>query len=268
MKRCGKWPIGVCSWSLKNNTDKLAELMAETGISHIHLALAPAFSTAGKAYLDEINRQGWQLTATMIGFPQEDYSTLESIKKTGGIVPDECWEYNKEFVFDAIDMTASLGIKYLEFHFGFIDNKNSVFANRVRCLADAAAEKDVVLLMETGQETAQTLAEFLERLAHPALAVNFDPGNMILYGKGNPVKAVNLLGQWIRHIHIKDALSSSIKDNWGCEVPWGSGEVEQKAFLAALERNGFSGALLIEREAGGNRFEDIKTAIELLSRRL
>ena len=242
--------------------------MAETGISHIHLALAPVFSPAGKAYLDDIKRQGWQLTATMIGFPQEDYSTLESIKKTGGIVPDECWEYNKKLVFDAIDMTASLGAKYLEFHFGFIDNKNSVFANHVKCLADVAAKKNVVLLMETGQETAQTLAEFIEKLAHPSLAINFDPGNMILYGKGNPIEAVGLLGSWIKHVHVKDAVSSSAKNNWGTEVPWGSGVVKQEVFLAALERNGFSGALSIEREAGESQFEDIKTAIKLLSRRL
>jgi len=268
MKFCGKWPIGVCSWSLKNDTVVLAKLKAETDISHIHLALAPAFLPAGKAYLDEIERQNWQLTAAMIGFPQEDYSTLETIKKTGGIVPNECWEYNKNLVLDAIGMTASLGVKYLEFHFGFIDNKNDVFANRARYLADAAAKKDIVLLMETGQETAQTLAGFLKRLAHPSLAVNFDPANMVLYGKGNPSEAVNLLGPWIKHVHIKDALSSSVKDSWGSEAAWGSGEIQREAFLSALRKNGYEGVLSIEREAGENRIEDIKSAINQLSRRL
>jgi sugar phosphate isomerase/epimerase len=264
MIKCNDWPIGVCSWSMQNNTTELAALTAEVGISHIHLALNPAFEPNGEAYLDEIKKQGWQLTATMIGFAQEDYSTLETIKHTGGIVPDNCWEQNKKLVLDAIKMTASLGAKYLEFHFGFIEMTNTVLADCVKYLADAAAKEGVVLLMETGQETAEMLAEFLETLAHPALAVNFDPGNMILYGKGEPIEAVEILGKWIRHVHAKDALRSPVAGQWGKEVAWGSGHVGGEVFLKALKQTGFVGALSIEREAGESRLDDIKCAARLL----
>ena len=249
---------------MHNNTTELAALMAEVGISHTHLALGPAFGPDGKNYLDAIRRQGWQLTATMIGFAQEDYSTLETIRKTGGIVPDNCWEQNRKLVLDAIKLTALLGAQYLEFHFGFIDTVNTALAERVKYLADAAAKADVVLLMETGQETAQTLAEFLEKLAHPALAVNFDPANMILYGKGDPTEAVKVLGRWIRHVHVKDALRSPVAGEWGKEVVWGSGSVGGEAFLRSLERTGFSGAVSIEREAGQTRFDDITHTAETL----
>ncbi|OQA02704.1 MAG: Xylose isomerase-like TIM barrel [Planctomycetes bacterium ADurb.Bin401] len=265
MKFCGKWPIGVCSWSLKNDAAKLEKLKSDTGISHIHLAFAQALLPGGHAFLEEIERQQWQITAAMIGFPHEDYSTLDSIKNTGGIVPDEFWESNKILVLKAADLASSLGVKYLEFHFGFIDDRNIVFADRVKFLADYAAKKHVVLLMETGQETAQTLACFLERMQHPALAINFDPANMILYGKGDPIQAVNFLGKWIKHVHIKDAICSPIPGQWGKEAAWGSGQVEQNAFLTALEKSGYSGALAIEREGGETRFEDIKRAVQKLS---
>jgi len=249
---------------MKNDIVVLNKLKAEAGISHIHLDLGPAIEPNGKNYLNVIEQDGWQLTATMIGFPQEDYSTLESIRRTGGIVPDNCWEQNKKLVLDAIKLTASLGAKYLEFHFGFIDTANTALADRVKYLADAAAKNGVVLLMETGQETAQTLAAFLEKLAHPALAVNFDPANMILYGKGEPTEAVKVLGRWIRHVHAKDALRSPVAGQLGKEVVWGSGHVSGEVFLKVLKQTGFAGALSIEREAGASRVDDIKCAAQAL----
>ncbi len=130
---------------------------------------------------------------------------------------------------------------------------------------DAAAKKGVKFLMETGQETAEELKHFLEEMAHPALFVNFDPANMILYDKGIPVDAVQVLAPWIRHIHIKDATRTREPGTWGAEVPWGQGEVGTDAFLAALGEIGFQGAVAIEREAGEDRFGDIKMAAEKLS---
>jgi sugar phosphate isomerase/epimerase len=249
---------------MHNNTTELAILMAELGVTHTHLALNPAFAADGKSYLDAVRRQSWQFAATMIGFAQEDYSTLETIRQTGGIVPDNCWEQNKKLVLDAIKLTASLGVEYLEFHFGFINTANTALTDRVKYLADAAAKEGVVLLMETGQETAQTLAEFLENLAHPMLAVNFDPANMILYGKGEPTEAVKVLGKWIRHVHAKDAVRSPVAGQWGKEVVWGSGHVGGEMFLKALKQTGFVGALSIEREAGASRVNDIKYAAQAL----
>jgi sugar phosphate isomerase/epimerase len=108
------------------------------------------------------------------------------------------------------------------------------------------------------------LREFLEKLKHPALAVNFDPANMILYGKGNPVEAVSVLAPWIKHVHIKDAIRTKIKGQWGSEVVWGTGEVNTEKFLSILKQAGFKGALAIERESGDDRLGDIKSAVENL----
>jgi sugar phosphate isomerase/epimerase len=204
----------------------------------------------------------------MIGFPQEDYSTLESIKLTGGIAPDDSWESNKKIFLSAVNATAKLNVPFLSTHIGFIDHTHPDYAkkfyDRVRFLADASAEQNVTLLLETGQETAEDLKRFLEELEHPALAVNFDPANMLLYDEGHPIQAVKILAPWLRHVHIKDAVRADTLGTWGTEVPWGDGQVGQQRFLTAIRDISFTGALAVEREAGDSRFADIKQAVENL----
>lgn len=269
MITCQNWPIGVCSWSANDNLETLADLRSELGLEHLHLNMTPAISDGGDEFLAAIAQQGWKITSTMIGFAQEDYSTLESIKATGGIVPDDCWEKNQKCFLDAIDVTAKLAVQYLSFHLGFIDESDAEqfakLSGRLRTLADAAAAKGITLLLETGQECAADLRSFLEKLNHPAVAVNFDPANMILYGKGDPVEAVKTLAPWIKHIHIKDATPTETPGTWGAEVPWGIGQVGNDRFLNALNEIDYTGALAIERECGESRLDDVKQAIDCLT---
>ncbi len=268
MIKANDWPVAVCSWSLGNDFQKLNELAEQTSISHIHLDLGPTLTNDGKTYLENIQYHNWTVTAAMIGFPQEDYSSLQAIKQTGGIIPDEQWEENKKRVADALYVTAELGLKFLTFHFGFLETtdpaqKKKIY-DRANVLADEAQRKEVQLLMETGQETADELREFLEGLSRPELAVNFDPANVILYDKGQPIEALNTLAPWIKHVHIKDANRTKSPGTWGDEVPWGDGQVNQDRFLNALKKINYQGALAVEREAGDDRFADIKTAVQRL----
>lgn len=269
MAKCGNWPIGVCSWSLQTNVQGVVDTMDKLGLTHVHLGVGPAIGDEGKEYRKAIEKQDWTVSCAMIGFPQEDYSSLDSIKVTGGIAPDDCWETNKKLFFDAVDITADLGIDMLSMHLGFIDHHDVEYAkkffDRTRCLAEKAADKNITLLLETGQETAADLQQFLIELKMPNVAVNFDPANMILYDKGDPIESVRVLSSWVKHIHIKDAMRSEQIGTWGTEVPWGDGQVGQKAFLETLMEIGYDGTLAIEREAGDQRAEDIKTAIERLS---
>ena len=267
--KCKDWPVGICTWSLQTDVAGVADAMEKIGIEHSHLAVRAAVEEGGDDYLAAVQKQNWIVSSTMIDFPQEDYSTLESIKVTGGVVPDEYWEQNRQLFVGAAEVTVKLGVKYLSMHAGFIDESDAAytkkFYDRIRCLADAAGEKDIMLLLETGQETAEELKHFLEELDHSAVGVNFDPANMILYDKGNPIDAVRVLAPWIKHIHIKDATRTTQPGTWGAEVPWGDGEVGPEAFLDVLKEIGFEGALAIEREAGDDRFGDIKLAAERLS---
>lgn len=264
----GIGPVGVCSWSVNNDPTVLNQLRDRTDVNHIHLSLNPALDGLS-GYTQRFIDDGWNISATMVGFAQEDYTTLNSIKRTGGIVPDAVWPQNRKRVIEAIQITQQIDVRYLEFHFGYIDAADRTAFDRLTDkagqLADAAADHDVILLMETGQETAATLHEFINTVHHPALAVNFDPGNMILYGQGNPLEAVALLGNWIRHVHIKDALPAQTAGLWGKEVSWTNGNVNTRAFLKALRQIGYHGVLSIEREAGAERLQDIESAVKQLA---
>jgi len=258
-----KYPIGICSWSLRNDPAEVSRILSETELSHIHFDISVL-----ELFRETITQNGWIVTSTMVAFPQEDYSTLGSIRETGGIVPDDCWETNRTLALTAIELTAELGVDFLSFHAGFIDHTDAEsyrrFCTRLRELSDAALVRNIMLLLETGQETADDLRRCLEDLNHPALGVNFDPANMILYGKGDPITAVRTLAPWIRHVHIKDAVKSAVPGEWGAEVPWGDGGVGSNEFIQALEEIGYDGALAIEREAGDTREEDIKLAVDRL----
>lgn len=263
-----KWNIGVCSWSLQTGVTEVADAMKKIGINHIHLAVGPALGDGGKEYLDSVKQQDWVISSTMIDFDQEDYSTLDTIKATGGVVPDDCWEKNRKVFAAAAKITSELSVKYLSMHAGFINHidveKYKVMCDRIKCLANIAAENGIILLMETGQETANDLAGFMSEIAHPAVGINFDPANMILYDKGDPIEAMKVLSSWIKHIHIKDAIKTEMPGQWGREVPWGDGQVDSIKFLAMLKEIGYEGTLAIEREAGDSRLGDITLAVERL----
>lgn len=270
MKKHKNWPISICSWSLQTDVAGVAEALAKLDVEHVHLELAPAVAKDGGAeVLAAIQAQNWTITSTMIGFPTEDYSTLDTIKVTGGVMPDDAWDANRELAIDCINLTAKLGVKYASTHAGFLDHTNEAnaqkFYERLKCLADAAQAAGVTLLLETGQESADDLRQFLEQINHPALGVNFDPANMILYNKGEPLQAVRVLAPWIRHVHIKDATCTKVAGEWGAEVPWGDGEVGGNAFLDTLAEIGYEGAIAIEREAGDCRFDDIQKAVNRLT---
>ncbi len=211
------------------------------GLEHVHLGDKTGF--AGKwteNYLATVQKQDWTISSTMIDFPQEDYSTLESIKMTGGIAPDKDWQQNRKLFIGAVEVTVKLGVKYLSMHAGFIDESNPAYAkkfyDRIKSLADAAGKKDIMLLLETGQETAEELRHFLEEVDHPAIGVNFDPANMILYDKGNPIEAVRVLSPWVRHIHIKDAIRTKKPGTWGTRCPGATARSAARHFLTRSKR--------------------------------
>ena len=265
--------IGVCSWSYQRPLREVADEMAKIGVKGIDLALTPFVAPDGRHGVEEGEEAlafakaqfasgAWRLFATMISFPQEDYSTLETIRRTGGVVPDDCWPRNREIAAAAAELSGTLGAPYMLFHAGFLDESNpaayAAYVERVSFVRDACARAGVQLILESGQETAEDLARFLRDV--PGLYVNFDPANMILYGKGRPMEALETLVPWIRKIHVKDADATAVPGTWGTERPWGEGQVGGAAFIDALNGLGFTGNMTIEREGGDDRVGDIARA--------
>lgn len=266
--------IGVCSWSLKpKDTADLIAKVRELGLNHLQLALAPLLKLSDEERaraVGLIRDSGLTLTAAMISFGDEDYSTIATIRRTGGLVPDEKWDARKKAVLDAANLAKHLGVKLLSTHVGFIPAPNdanyATMVDRICGLAGPMGELDLELLMETGQESASELLQFMNNLHCKNFGVNFDPANMILYGSGDPIDAVKTMGRHIRHVHVKDATKSKNPGiDWGNEVAFGDGQVPHDAFVRTLHAVGYTGPLVIEREAGDDRMGDVRYAIETLA---
>ena len=260
--------LAVCSWSLQPaGPEALIEKLLATGIRRVQLALDP-LREAPPVWAETENlfrRHEITVVSGMVGCLGEDYSTLESIRLTGGIVPDATWAENRKNIGAAAVLAGQMGLKLVTLHAGFVpesegDRDFGKLCGRLGEVADIFQAQGVGLGLETGQETAAALTHLLGRLNHPNLGVNFDPANLILYGKGDPVAALRVLAPWVRQVHIKDARRTRQPGTWGEEVVAGTGDVDWPKFFAALAELNPAVNLAIEREQGTERVADIRAA--------
>jgi len=264
--------VGVCSWSLQpGSLGHLIESLEEAGIRAVQLALTPLINDP-RHWADSFSRleeSGICVLSGMVETVGEDYSSLESIRRTGGLLPDATWPDTLTQLLRVADVAAEGGLELVTLHAGFIphaldDPGREIVLERLDKVASAFAQRGLRIALETGQETAATL---LDALADPRLAdvgVNFDPANMLLYGMGDPVQGLDLLADRVLQVHVKDAMPAATPGVWGSEVPVGSGAVEWPSFFEALTRLPRRVDLLVEREAGERRLEDITTALDFL----
>ena len=137
----------------------------------------------------------------------------------------------------------------------------------VRRLCDHCASHNQTFALETGQESAEALREFIANVDRPNLRVNFDPANMVMYGSGDPLEALGTVGKWVVTVHCKDGVGPSEPGQLGHETPLGDGQVDMERFVAKLREIGYQGPLIIEREiVGAAQRDDIRQAIGLLNR--
>jgi L-ribulose-5-phosphate 3-epimerase len=265
--------LAVCSWSLRPESPaELAQHLNTIGIRRTQLAIDPI--RLGGAWVDgfrKLEDLGISIASGMFGAVGEDYTTLDTIRKTGGIVPDETWPQTFDNFRRMAPMVSHAGIKHITFHAGFLphdptDPTYAILANRLEKVADLFADHGLTCCLETGQEDAESLRSFLQTLDRPNVGVNFDPANLILYAKGDPIEGLKTLLPFVSSAHIKDAVRTRVPGTWGEEVVVGTGEVDWPAFFSILSDGGFTGTLAIEREAGDARVADIKTALEFVRR--
>ena len=178
-----------------------------------------------------------------------------------------------------------MGVPSFACHIGFVPEDTSspdyvAVRGMVRRICDYAAKHKLTFALETGQEPADTLLRFIRDVGRDNLKINFDPANLILYGTGDPIAALDVLGSHVISVHCKDG-------NWppkdkpgalGNEMPLGEGSVGMDRFVAKLKQVGYRGPLTIEREValdqdmderhheGVAHAQDIRNAIELLKR--
>jgi len=266
--------LAVCSWSLQPTSPQdLITKLEGTGIRRVQLALNPLRESPGVwGETPALFRQKViTIISGMFGCVGEDYSTLETIRLTGGIAPDARWEQNWTNIQATAALARGLGLKLVTFHAGFLpheekDPNYTKMLLRLSETADVFKAAKIALAFETGQETAPVLVQLLHKLKRQNVGVNFDPANMILYDKGDPIAALRTLGRWIRAVHIKDARRTKVPGTWGEEVVAGTGEVDWPAFFATLRELKYTGNFSIEREWGNQRVEDIRAAKEVVTK--
>ncbi len=259
--------VGLCSWSghPKSPQELVARLKA-VGLTKIQLALDPLIRDAAWANTRQILKEGGiQVVSGMIETLREDYASPARIRETGGVGPDEAFRETLARVPRYVELLNEFGLRRVSFHAGFIphdanDPQRAVILRRLGQIADAFDKAGKLLMLETGQETAETLVETLHDLARLNLRVNFDPGNMLLYSMGDPLKALDDLYPYIEQIHIKDAVASGNPEVWGVEKPAGEGQVNWAEFFKFLSANDYGGDLIIEREVGQDFDGEIKRA--------
>jgi sugar phosphate isomerase/epimerase len=250
--------IGVCSWSLQvKSVPELSQLLARLGIDVVQIACGDPHHAAwdeGDGLPAAAKKAGFRMTGAMLGFPGEDYTTPQTIKLSGGFGnPATRAERLERFAW-ALGRTCDLGLSDLMLHAGFLpepgDADRKPFLETLGKVSALAAARGITVAFETGQETADLLRRTLDELKCSNLKVNFDPANMLLYDKGDPIRAVEILGPDIRSVHVKDAHRPKVPGQWGEEVPLGQGSVNIGKFVQTLKKVGYKGALCIEREVG------------------
>lgn len=189
---------------------------------------------------------------------------------TLGLVPPEYRVMRIKNLCDGADFAHRLGVKNVVTHMGFIpENPNdpqfAPFCVAVRQVAEHLKKNGQYLLFETGQETPVTMLRCFEKVGCDNLGVNLDTANVILYGKANPVDALDVFGKYVMNIHAKDGLYPTNGHDLGREVRIGDGKVDFKALFKKLHELGYDSYVTIEREIEGKQqTEDIRYAKKYL----
>lgn len=251
-----RWPIGVFA-SIDAGLGVRLEVARELGVPTIQLH-APHRATRNQAnadaFLAKLKDYGLRLTAVFGGFEGESYADIPTVDRTVGLTPPETRAARLAEMKEISDFAQLLGCPVIALHLGFLphDPQQPRYQEIIaitRELCDYAQRNGQALHLETGQESAAALVQFIGDVRRDNLYINFDPANMILYGSGEPIEALKLVGKYVRSIHCKDGTwAANPGQEWGREVPLGEGDVGMENYLRTLKEIGYDGPLTIERE--------------------
>ena len=264
--------VGIMFWAGRDTLHEIASLGVRCGQLGIPggLELNASLTRQWKSALDQTQ---FHIVTVFAAYTGEDYADIPAVQRTVGFIPHHTRELREQRTYEVSDFAAAIGVAGIATHIGFIpENQNHpdyiAVRGMVRRVADHAASHGQTFALETGQEPAHVLRHFLNDVARPNVGINFDPANMILYGTGDPIEALSLLGPLVLSVHAKDG-------DWpprdhpralGTERPLGQGSVGIPRFVEKLKAINFRGPLNIEREAENQqeRIADIRNAVPYL----
>jgi L-ribulose-5-phosphate 3-epimerase len=264
--------LGLVFWAEEDPATHLAELKT-FGLRAGQLGVPPGLDTRAAlgAWKTALAGSDVYFSGAVAAYAGEDYAGLARVHETVGFTAPGYAPERITRTREVSDFAAALGLEALSCHIGFVPDDSSAplyqeLLKIARELCDICAANGQDFVLETGQESAKTLLQFLGDVARPNIKVNFDPANMVIYGSGDPLEALAMLQEHVLSVHCKDAVSPAAPGQLGKEVALGDGEVDFPGFLKLLKQMNYPGLLTIEREEpdAAKRAADVRLAVERL----
>lgn len=278
--------IGLMFWGEKNPRGTIQAVKA-LGLRCGQIGFAGHVALAGQAsaWKEAAEREGFAITTVFAAYEGESYADIPTVQRTVGFIPPATRESRERRTYEVIDLAAAVGVPSFACHVGFVpEDKASpdyvAVRGMVERIAGYCARHGMSFALETGQEPAHVLLDFIQDVGRENLKINFDAANMILYGTGDPIEALEVLAPHVVSVHVKDGNwpPAGVPGALGAEMPLGEGSVGMERYIGKLKEIGYKGPLTIEREValdqdmddrhqeGLSHLDDIKRAIALLER--
>ena len=228
--------------------------MKSLGLDTVQVSKLPDrfYTPEGAAeFAGMLRSTGIRADSVVAVFAGESYADRDTVVRTVGFRPLHLIEERLAYLRKCVDFADAIGARIVTFHMGFLpenaeDDAYKAMLAAVTDIAGYAAKKHVTISLETGQETGEQLAAFLDRITVARVGVNFDPANLVIYGVDAPSRALKHVVGRVTSVHVKDALLPETPGAMGREVRPGEGRAELAECLRMLRASGFTGALIIE----------------------
>jgi sugar phosphate isomerase/epimerase len=264
--------VGMMFWSDRDRLDEIKSMGVRCGQLGV-----PGSADLGHHFVEDWKQaladEQFTVVTVVAAYNGENYADIPTVERTVGFIPRLTRDERVGRTLAISDFAASIGVTSIGCHIGFVPEDTShedyiAVREIVRRICDHAARHGQTFALETGQEPAHVLLNFFKDVNRANLGINFDPANMILYGTGDPIEALDVLGPHVISVHAKDG-------DWppkhkpgalGSERPLGKGSVGMERFVKKLAAIGYKAPLNIEREAENQaeRLKDMRAAVPYL----
>ncbi len=248
--------LGKVTWVGENDTiDAVVRSVADLGLHVCQIGFERSSLDVVKPLREACAKYGVNVTSISEHNPGKRVFNFYEGPLTIGIIPAATREVRIRALKVSADIAAAAGVSAIHTHCGFIpeDPNDPIYPQAVAAVKEVATYckgRGISLLCETGQETPITLLRLIDDVNTGNVFVNLDVANLILYGKGNPVDAMDVIGPLVRGIHAKDGRFPTNPKELGLETPIGEGKVDFPKLFEQLRKVNYRGSMMIEREVG------------------
>lgn len=252
-----------------NNPEEELKTVRDLGFSSCQLNVAKYSPELAQRISSSLEKNDLTATTLICMGPGKYTWNFTDGPSTIGLVPQEHRAARVERLKQGIDFCKMIGIPAVHAHFGFIpeDPKDVLYIEFIETmvpLGEYASKQGVDIYFESGQETPTTLIRAIEDIGTGNLFINYDTANGPMYGKGNPLDSLKLLGKYVKELHAKDALYPTNTSDLGKEVLMPEGEVDFPGVISYLKSINFEGNITIECELSGDKEDYIIRTKEYL----